>query len=513
MVDSCNLVLYDNHSHQGNFDTFSGDTDLRAGGHHHLDRNYSAKLSGSCKNTSYLVFPHPWDHKGENGGLAFLVGESDNPRDMDRPGVTTNPIGSRYYKHGGNADNIVRINIPTQNINEGRMRYDLKVMGKSNSGGAGDTHLHLYRENDGNPNASDQWLTGIYNNQGSIKKGKPCPGGDAYWKKAMDSEISCVYDVKTGSGLGRIRELHGEIKNTFSGDPRKAMFDKIAADYCDRADRLNDKITSSSGSDSTCRAFSDAKELAKVYCESGDNIETKSSLCTNESDSLGPTLYNELSENYCKNNPDKEFCKCYNVVNYETVCANRPTSVGCAKAKEVYDKYVGFNIPDPNVYLPCGDACKGVNNYQPPGYKDGCDGTINACVMSIEIGESNDEVNAACNIDSTSGLSSGGSGGSGGSDGSDGSGGSGGSDGSDGSDGSGGSTSVPLSTTQTSDLEKTVAEMKKQKEEEDEEAKKTNKKLLIGGGGGVILSSISCLMFLVIVVVLLSKKGGGGRRR
>ena len=38
---------------------------------------------------------------------------------MDRPGVTTNPIGSRYWKHRGNADNIVRIDIPSENINEG----------------------------------------------------------------------------------------------------------------------------------------------------------------------------------------------------------------------------------------------------------------------------------------------------------------------------------------------------------------------------------------------------------
>jgi hypothetical protein len=308
----------------------------------------------------------------------------------------------------------------------------------------------------------------------------------------MDSEISCVYDVKTGSGLGRIRELHGEIKNTFSGDPRKAMFDKIAADYCDRADRLNDKITSSSGSDSTCRAFSDAKALAKVYCESGDNIETKSSLCTNESDSLGPTLYNELSENYCKNNPDKEFCKCYNVTNYETVCVNRPTSTGCPAAKEAYDKYIKYEIPQPMVWLPCGDACTGVNNYQPPGHDAGCSGTINACIQSVEAGEAHDEINLVCDIDSTSGLSSGGSGDA---------------------SGSGGSTSVPLSTTQTSDLEKTVADMKKQKEDEDEEAKKTNKKLLIGGGGGGIVSSISCLILIIIIVMVMSKKGGGGRRR
>jgi hypothetical protein len=164
--------------------------------------------------------------------------------------------------------------------------------------------------------------------------------------------------------------------------------------------------------------------------------------------------------------------------------------VGCAKAKEVYDKYVGFNIPDPNVYLPCGDACTGSNVYQPPGHDDGCSGTINACVMSIEIGESNDEVNAACNIDSTSGITDGESGGL------------------SGSSGSGGSGNV--STSAVEELKKTIAEDKKK---EEEEAKKTNKKLLIGGGGGGIVSSISCLILLVIIAMVMSKKGGGGRRR
>jgi len=387
MVDSCNLVLYDNHSHQGTSKSYSGDTDLRAGGHHHLDRDYSAKLSGSCKNTSYLVFEHPWGH--ENGGLAYLVGESDNPRDMDRPGVTSNPIGSRYWTRGGRADNIVRINIPTQNKNEGRMRYDLKVMGKSNSGGAGDTHLHLYRENDGNPNASDQWLTGIYNNQGSINKGKPCPGGDAYWKKAMDSEISCVYDVKTGSGLGRIRELHGEIKNTFSGDPRKAMFDKIADDYCDRANRLNDKITSGSGDDSTCRGFSDAKKMAKDFCEIGDNIAKETSYCTKESDSLGPTLYNELAEKYCENNPDKEFCACYNVTQ-PGLCEQAPNLPGCKTVQPIWDKITESldegDISQFEGMQPCyGSVCAG-NVYQPTDWNSNCNRDISICKADFDIG-------------------------------------------------------------------------------------------------------------------------------
>ena len=267
----------------------------------------------------------------------------------------------------------------------------------------------------------------------------------------------------------------------------KGKYNTIINRVCNAIKNDHPNFKTGRANNETCWDLVNTQDFMKDYCFKEGRM-SEDSLCSKSS--LGNS-YDILATEYCIANPDKEFCKCYNVVNYETVCVNRPTSVGCAKAKEVYDKYIDFKIPDPNVYLPCGDACKGANNYKPPGHDDGCSGTINACVMSIEIGQSNDEVNAACNIDSTSGLSTGGSGDA------------------SGSGGSGGSTSVPLSTTQTSDLEKTVAEMKK----EEEEAKKTNKKLLIGGGGGGIVSSISSLMFLVIVVVLLSKKGGGGRRR
>ena len=321
-----------------------------------------------------------------------------------------------------------------------------------------------------------------------------------------------VYDIPYGDKLSKNTDALGQYWSGIQGmssdikEGHLSLFRAAQTAFC--SDINNYLLTAG---DKTCKDWDTSQTLGKEWCSEGDNMtEDSQSVCTKQI--LGEDNYNTLASQYCVSNPDKEFCKCYNVVNYETVCANRPTSVGCAKAKEVYDKYIKYEIPDPNVWLPCGDACKGVNNYQPPGHDDGCSGTIAACIQNIEVGAAHDEINAACEINTgdANELTSGSSGGSGGSDGSDGSGGSGGSDG---SDGSGGSTSVPLSTTQTSDLEKTVAKMKKQKEEEDEEAKKTNKKLLIGGGGGGILSSISCLILLVIIVMVMSKKGGGGRRR
>jgi hypothetical protein len=140
--------------------------------------------------------------------------------------------------------------------------------------------------------------------------------------------------------------------------------------------------------------------------------------------------------------------------------------------------------------LPCGTACAGANVYKPDGFMSGCDITYNACIQSIDVGQSNAEINAVCDIDSTSGITDGESGGS------------------SGSSGSGGSGNV--STSAVDELKKTIAE---KEEKEEEEAKKTKKKLLIGGGGGGIVSSISCLILLVIIVMVMSKKGGGGRRR
>ena len=315
MVDGCNLILYEDQLRKGKYHQYSQDTDVSTwNGGKGRDRDHSAQLSGKCKNTSYLVFEHPWGHKGTNGGLAYLVGESDKPGNLYKTGQNDYEKG-RYWKRGGRADNIVRINIPSENINEGRMRYDLKVFGKRNSNNAGDTLLDLRRDNNGNPNRSDQWLTATHNDTNSIKKGTPCPGGDAYWKNAINPEISCVYNVKTGSGLGRLRTLHSEIKNSsIPNDPRKAMFDKIATKYCDRADRLDDRIKSAGDSVSTCRAFSDAKKMAKDHCEKGDNIKIDTVYCTNEDDSLGPTLYDELASKYCDANPNDPFCGCYNVV-------------------------------------------------------------------------------------------------------------------------------------------------------------------------------------------------------
>ena len=235
MPDFCELRIWEHPNYTGErWKTFSssksqGDSWIN-------DRDSSAKIYGNCKNTSYLVYEHP-----NYTGLAYIMGEGDlipNLHDGNSHGKGKGGGGRdhRWYKRGDRMNAVERINIPKENINEGRMREDITIYGKRvdhrpNQWG----HIpHILKSSDAGD--SDQWITDQNN------KGKACPGGDAYWKGFQ--KISCVYNVKTGDKLGRLRTLHSEIKNAGSGDPRKAMFDNIATRYCDRADRLNDRLRS-----------------------------------------------------------------------------------------------------------------------------------------------------------------------------------------------------------------------------------------------------------------------------
>ena len=313
-----------------------------------------------------------------------------------------------------------------------------------------------------------------------------------------DYTIKCKYDKTEDAYTRALQALSKAIHDDKdkwtirSDDSRQEMYDEMRTDFCGLPEHLNAIVTHDL---KTCKDWDTSQALAKEWCEKDDNIvDDTLNLCT--SAHLGTDLYNTLAEEYCVSNPDKEFCKCYNVVNYNTVCANRPTSVGCAVAKTKLDSIEEkLGVENATDALPCGTVCAGANVYKPDGFKSGCDITYNACIQSIDVGQSNAEINAVCDIDSTSGLTTGSSGSSGSS---------GGSNDSGGSSGSG-----SVSTSAVEELKKTIAEKEEKEEEED---KKTNMNLLIGGGGGIV-SSISCLILIVIIVMVMSKKGGGGRRR
>ena len=177
MVDGCNLVLYDNWDYTGNRKQFSrtgpvGDF---------ADRDVSAQLTGKCDNTSYLVMEHIWDQ--DNGGWGYLMGKRDKVDGLwDKH---RHQDGQRYWKRGKRANEIIRINIPTENRNAKVLRYNLDIHGRRLRW-PGDVYLYIRRESEQsgtNGANSPEQLLGDKND-----KGQPCPGGEGYWLNATDGQ-------------------------------------------------------------------------------------------------------------------------------------------------------------------------------------------------------------------------------------------------------------------------------------------------------------------------------------
>ena len=477
-MGACKLTLYDHEDFGGDKKSFTSSKKLHTSGDM-FDRDASGKVTGDCQNTTFLGFQH-WTND-DNGGVAWIMGEGDNVRSF----VDGNSHGKgkcanrdhRWYKRHDQVGDIVKIDIPNENINEGRIREDITIYGKRyDTRNCQWGHFpDIRRTGDGrySANDSDQWLSG------QDHKGKPCPGGDAYWKGFQ--KVSCVYDVKTGSGLGRIRELHREQKDsTIANDPRKSMFDKIVTKYCDRADRLNDKVTSGSGDGSTCRGFSNAKALATVYCKQGDKIKTDTMLCTKETDSLGPTLYDELAAKYCDANKDDPFCGCYNVLNNKCLTEETKDLPGCKvtyPTRESINKMPAEYRSNFDGTDKCwGNVCAaGTGKYVPEGTIDAlCSKTVAVCIADLDVGDLkesgvNIEQNCGSNNQTTDGSTEG--------------------------------TPAPMPDSTTTPLETTTTSTSPSlNEDEEEKAFYEKPEVQIGTVASSLVSIFSCFMLIILAM-------------
>ena len=158
----CDLKLYSDYNYGGESWTISQNAEYGPWN----DNDNSAQLVGDCKNTSYLVFES--GKETNDGDLAYLMGERDKVDGIwDKH---QHQDGQRYWKRGRRASSILRIDIPTEDINAGRLRHDLDIHGKRLDG-TDDPRLHLTSYNSkANPNSSDQSLSNLSD------KGIPCPG-------------------------------------------------------------------------------------------------------------------------------------------------------------------------------------------------------------------------------------------------------------------------------------------------------------------------------------------------
>ena len=378
-MGQCKLDLYDHLNYGGHLATI---TDSHPSGHSDVnDKDASGKVSGDCKNVTFLGFEH-----SDYDGYAWLMGEGDNiPNFRDPTGSKCDVEEHRFYDFHDNNESIKKIVIPAENVNDGRMREDINIYAKRR-----DTRLCQWatypvikKTSDGqfSANDSDQWLVGH-----NDKKGQPCPGGNAYWKGFQ--KVSCVYDLKSGSNLSPLQTLHSETKNSFSGDPRKAMYTNIVNRYCNKATRLND-VVSSDTSNNQCRNIVNSVEQAKSYCKIGDNIATDNTFCTKEE--LGTDNYDEIAKEYCEANPDKDFCACYNVLNNKCLTEETKDLPGCKvtyPTRETINNMPAEYSSNFEGTDKCwGNVCAaGSGKYVPEGAIDAlCSKTVAVCIADLDV--------------------------------------------------------------------------------------------------------------------------------
>ena len=377
-MGACKLTLYDHENYGGDKKSFTSSKKLHTSGDM-FDRDASGRVTGDCQNTTFLGFEHWTNH--DNGGVAWLMGEGDNERTFvhkyDNAGTKCAYGYHRFFRRHDQVGDIVKIDIPPENINEGIIREDITVYGKRNNHNPCEWgHFPVIRRtSDGqySANDTDQWLTG------KSYTGQPCPSGDAYWKGHQ--KVSCVY-----KGADKIKELSRAVKDKDSTkDPRVTMYDNIAKKFCSKPENLNKIVTHDN---KTCQQYDTSKALAKEWCEKNDNIvDDTLNLCT--SAHLGTDIYNTLAENYCKNNPDKEFCGCFNVTQ-PGLCEQAPNLPGCKTVQPIWDKITESldegDIAQFEGMQPCyGSVCAG-NVYQPTDWGKNCNRDISICKADFDIG-------------------------------------------------------------------------------------------------------------------------------
>jgi hypothetical protein len=458
-MGACKLTLYDHEDFGGDKQSFTSSKKLHGSGDM-FDRDASGRVTGDCKNTTFLGFEH-WPND-QNGGVAWLMGEGDNERTFkhkyDNAGTKCAYGYHRFFRRHDRVGDIVKIDIPPENINEGIIREDITVYGKRNDHNPCEWgHFPvIIRTGDGqySANDTDQWLTG------QSYKGQPCPSGDAYWKGHQ--KVSCVY-----KGADKIKELSRAVKDKDSTkDPRVTMYDNIVKKFCSKAENLNKIVTHDNN---TCQQYDTSKALAKEWCEKNDNIvDDTLNLCTHAH--LGTDIYNKLAEKYCKANPDKDFCACYNVAQ-PGFCAQAPNAPGCKTVQPIWDKITESldegDIAQFEGMQPCyGSVCAG-NVYQPTDWNSNCNRDISICKADFDIG--GDLVGSNISLKQDCGNTNEGGGGGG-------------------------------TTTSTTDTEEEKSLIEKVfKLEEDKDKKLTEKRTT--KIGGTVSSVSSCFMCMIAIVL------------
>jgi hypothetical protein len=192
-----------------------------------------------------------------------------------------------------------------------------------------------------------------------------------------------VYYIDTQTSSG-IKDFASKLSG-YSHTGYITLWTNAKNDYCSDFSHYLDKVRG----EETCKSLDEHGKLIKEYCGLGDNI-TKTECGKNSLKNYGHLdIYNELAKNYCDDNPDKDFCACYNVTQ-PGLCEQLPNLPGCKTVKPVWDKITSSldegDIAQFEGMQPCyGSVCSG-NVYQPTSWDANCNRDISICKADFDIG-------------------------------------------------------------------------------------------------------------------------------
>jgi hypothetical protein len=222
-----------------------------------------------------------------------------------------------------------------------------------------------------------------------------------------------VYYIDTQTSSG-IKDFASKLSG-YSHTGYITLWTNAKNDYCSDFSHYLDKVRG----EETCKSLDEHGKLIKEYCGLGDNI-TKTECGKNSLKDYGHLdIYNELAKNYCENNPDKDFCGCYNVTQ-PGLCEQSPNLPGCKTVKPVWDKITSSldegDIAQFEGMQPCyGSVCSG-NVYQPTSWDTSCNRDISICKADFDIGGDLVGSNISLKQDCGNNNEGGGGGGDGGDD-------------------------------------------------------------------------------------------------
>jgi len=209
--------------------------------------------------------------------------------------------------------------------------------------------------------------------KGENVKGIACPGST---RRGFinNTHIRCVYNDS------ELRNF-SSIKNQYSSSPkRQDIYEKALKSFCE----IEANVGKSIDDNRKCIDVINDNEK-KNYCFREDRM-SNDSVCSKSS--LGDS-YEILAKEYCENNPDKDFCACYNVTQ-PGLCEQVPNLPGCKTVNPVWDKITSSldegDIAQFEGMQPCYKSVCSGNVYQPTSWDVNCNRDISICKADFDIG-------------------------------------------------------------------------------------------------------------------------------